>query len=180
MEHRLLEDFKGYINYDLGDTTKDSTLSLSLEASEDFLKTSYGIHCIEKTLVFTFDGNGGTFYYFPYVITSVDSVVVDGVTLDLGTVSLRHNKLRLKEGSFTTGYDNVVITAKVGYLDADLPNSLKVAMFKLANKIFVDVDEARDSVAGYNTNTKTGVDFVQKHLPDTFDTLVAPYRIILV
>jgi len=178
VSHRLLDEFKGYLNYDLGDVTKDDSISLCLSASEKFLQSYYGVHCESASYTYVTDGNALDYLYLPHVISSVTSDSIDAVAVDSTLISPKGNKLRLKEGSFTSGFDNVSVVYNVGYSDLDLPMDLKVAMFKLASKLFKDSDENRDAISGYNTNTKTGIDFIQKHLPDTFELLIAPYRVI--
>lgn len=177
MSHRLLDDFKAYIDYDLADVTKDDVLSLCLSASEGFLKDTHGINCELKEITVVLDGDGNDYVYLPNIISSISKVTIDSVELDITTVSPRYNKVRLKEGSFTSGIDNISITYTVGYQDISIPNNLKVAMYKLAFKLFKDTDESRDGIANYKTNIKTGIDFIQQHLPDTFEFLIQPYII---
>ena len=178
MSHRFLDEFKGYMGYDTGDVTKDESISLCLEASEDYLVSNFNIMCLEQSLTYTADGDGGDYLYLPYRINTITSITLDGVVLDSNTYVFRQNKIRLKEGSFTSGFDNLIVVYTAGYLDESLPPSLKSAMFKLAEKLFKDADESRDGIGGFNTNTKTGTDFVQLHLPNTFYNLIAPYRLL--
>lgn len=178
MSHRFLDEFKGNMGYDTTDVSKDNSISMYLEASEDYLKTSHSIVCLSQEITYTVDGNALSYLYTPYKINTITSITVDGVLLDSGTYVFRNNKIRLKEGSFTSGYDNVVIVYTVGYADADLPSSLKTAMFKLAEKLFKDADEAREGISAYNTNTKTSTDYIQNHLPLTFLDLISPYKVL--
>ena len=180
MSHRFLDEFKGYMGYDTGEVSKDESISLCLEASEGFLESNYGIICLSKELTSVFDGDGKSFFYVPYVIDSITSITLDSVVIDPSLYSFKYNKVRLKEGSLTSGFDNVTVVYKVGYLDTALPSGIKTALFKLAEKLFKDADESRDGIGGYNTNIKTGLDFVQLHLPNTFLNLIAPYRVLTV
>ena len=180
MSHRLLDDFKGFLSYDLSDSTKDDALSLALGASESALYSVYGIELESKNKTEVFDGEGTSYYLLSEGVTSIVSLTVDSVVIELTDIYIKNGYLKLKTGTITSGIQNCTLVYSVGYADAELPENLKMALFKLANKLFSDTEESRDGISNYTTGTKVGTDYIAKHLPDTFEFLVQPYKKIFV
>lgn len=178
MSHRLLDEFKQSIEYDLADATKDDKLSLALSSAESMIEATYGVPIGLKEVEIVFDGDGSNTVFTEYYNPSFVSLTIDGVTIASTEVYFKNNYLRLKTLTFTSGIQNCILKISVGFTDLLLPDSIRMGLFKLANKIFVDMDEAREGVTSYSTGTKTGMVFVQKHLPDTFELLIQPYRSI--
>lgn len=178
MSHRLLDEFKQSIEYDLADTLKDDKLSLALSSAESMIETTYNIQVGLKEVEVVFDGDGESIVFLEYYNPSFVSLTVDTVAIDSTEVYFKNSYLRLKTLTFTSGVQNCVLKVNVGFEDTVLPDSIRMGLFKLANKIFVDMDEAREGVTSYSTGTKVGTVFVQKHLPDTFELLIQPYRAI--
>jgi len=176
MAHRLLNSFKVYADLDLANTDKDDKISLALTAAETFINNRYNIMLESKSFVETFDGDGTNVIRTTYRIDSLVSVLIDGVDDGLSNYSIKDNVIRLISGNTTTGYGNIIVTYMVGY--DTLPQDLELALYKLANKLYTDADEAREGVNNFSTDTKTGITYVVQHLPTSFETLINPYRII--
>ena len=178
MAHRLLDDFKKYAELAVDELDKDDKISLALSASEDLIKSKYNIHIAEATKIEISDGDGTASIYTNYAITALSSITLNENVEDITNYSARGNVVRSKSSTFAEGYDNVTVTYTTGYADADIPSSLKMALFKLADKFYRDADEARDGVSGFSTNTKTGIQYEVQHLPTSFTALIQPYVIM--
>lgn len=178
MAHRLLNDFKKFAELAVEEIDKDDKISLMLSSAEKYIKDAYNIAIQEETIVQTFDGEAVSYITLSYAPTALTSVVLDGDIIDNVNFSIRDNVLRYLDNIFTIGYDNVVVTYTTGYADTDIPGDLKLALFKLANKFYIDADEERDGVSSYQTNTKTGVYYEVQHLPTSFEILINPYRLL--
>lgn len=178
MAHRFLSEFKQYLGREVLNTDKDFLLDTCLSASEDFIKTNYNLPLALETITETLDGEGTIFLYLPYRATSVESLSIDEDPVEPTDIYIKHGVVRLTTGTFSEGVQNIDITYTTGWDDLQLPPALKTAMFSLGGMLFADADEARTGVEGWNTNTKTGVDYIVQHLPPTFEKLVSPYRVI--
>ena len=174
--HRLLTDFKVYSNLDLTVTDTDELIDTVLTASEEYIKTMYGIYLKSDTITEIIDGDGKTYFTVKYDIVSIISLTIDGVAIGISDISVKDNVVRLKTITPTNDYDNIEITYTVGWEDIVLPMQLKLALFKLADKLYTDITEDREGVSGYNTNTKVGIDYIYHELPDNFETMINPYK----
>ena len=176
MAHRLLNSFKAYADLDVANTAKDDKISLALTAAETFINNRYNIMLESKSFVETLDGNGTNIIRTTYRIASLVSVLIDGIDNGLANYSIKDNTIRLISGKVTKGYGNIIVTYMVGY--NTLPQDLELALYKLANKLYTDADEAREGVNKFSTDTKTGITYIAQNLPTSFETLINPYRII--
>lgn len=178
MAHRFLSEFKQYLGRETTNTDKDFLLDTCLSGAESFIETNYNLPLLETTVTETLDGDGTNYLYLNYRATSVSTLVVDDDTIDPTDIYIKNGIVRLINGTFDEGIQNIEITYAYGWVDANVPPALKVALFSLGDMLFRDADEVRGGVKGWNTNTKAGVDYVVQHLPPTFEKLVAPYRVI--
>jgi len=181
MSHRLLSDFKNFIEYGNSDTEYDEIFSLVLESAESFIENLCNMKIEQESLTYTFNGDGTDTIRLPYTpIASIDTIVVSNDTKDVSDYYTNGSFLVDMVNTFTTGTQNVVITYTVGYLDADIPAPIKTSMFRIADKIYKDMSQNRDGVASFDSQTKVGVDFVKQDLPEGVLLFLQPYRNIVV
>jgi len=178
MAHRFLSEFKQYLGREVSNVDKDFLLETCLSGAESFIESNYNLPLVETTITETLDGDDTNYLYLNYRVSSVSSLTVDEELVDPSDIYIKSGVVRLISGTFSEGIQNIEITYTCGWADLNLPSALKVALFSLAGMMFKEADEARTGVEGWNTNTKTGMDYVVQHLPPTFEKLVSPYRVI--
>ncbi len=177
MASRFLDDFKNYKEFDLTDTSQDEIMNLVLDASESYIENECNIILAESTKTLNISGNGtNTIYLDASPINSIVSVKIDDVIQDINDFVVINNHLYYKVSTFTSGALNVLVAITTGYSPTSISNTLKLAILKLADKLFTDATDNRDGVTGYDTGIKMGEHYVHSDLPDNIKAILYQHK----
>jgi hypothetical protein len=174
LNHPLLVDLKQFLELDDTYTDKDAMLNMLLKGAEDFINSRYKIVLRPTTKIRYFSGDGFTnTLYMPTRVARVLTLKVDGTLVDPEDYILSNNNaIILKTGTFAKGVGNIEVHVGVGYYLGDLavpppgyeeiPGDLKVALFKLVEKLFNDATQNRDGVNAYTADVSQRATFYDK------------------
>ena len=177
MAHRLLTEFKIFMDYDEEDVTHDNFFDIALGAAERFIENYCGIKLDVDTITSTTNGDSTAVLFLPVLpIGTINSVEVDGVVKDASEYYVSNGAVRLVADVFSAGVQNIVVDYTTGYADIDLPNDIKVSMFRIADKIFKDAIQNRDGIDSFSSQTKMGVNYIQQDLPEGVQLMLNMYR----
>ncbi len=109
---------------------KESVLNSAQEQVADYL--GYDPESKSHTDYISGIGNN-RLYLKAQPITAVSSVVIDGVTLDSSAYDIMRDYLRLKDGVWAKGVENVLVTYTAGYSSSNMPDTIKMVVLQIAS-----------------------------------------------
>jgi len=158
------EEITIYLDDENLSANEQTTLSFIISACEQRMKSYCNRDFEETTYEETYNGNGKKYLnvnQFPVTSVVADIVIViddndavDTTDDDIFKVNKSIGKLYCSSG-FTTGFQNVDITYKAGYVAADLPEDLKYALLLLIQSTWNKFKEKSSDVAEYTAGDIT-------------------------
>lgn len=174
----FLEEFKRYLEFDVTDDREDTLLDIVLLGTQSFIGSVYGTVIGQQVVTDTLNGNGQAYYYLNQSpIVTISSLSIDGTAVDIGDYYFKDNEIRMITGTFTSGTQNVDINYTIGYDTSDIPDDLKLALFKIAEKMYYDASQNRDGVSVISNDIKQRASFVDK-IPLVAESILNSYRVI--
>jgi hypothetical protein len=171
MTPELIAYFIQYLDISGEDVEIISFASQLLAQVEDYIYNTYDISINPRTLIEYHDGkNSKKLYTTKGRITSVNSIIVGGVALDISSIITTGNSIYIPDNTFPTGVDNIMITYSVGFTNyTDIPPSLLNAMFSIGKKMYTDITKNLENFSMVSSDIKQSVRPVDKisYLTDT-------------
>ncbi len=166
-----LENAKQYLG--LTAAADDTLLGRLITAASAWIKSFLNRDVLETAYLDTFDGTGTPKLMLPqYPITSLTSVTVDGVAVDLATLVFRGAVLTRTDGAiFPMGYGNVAVSYKAGF--TAIPADIEQACVEIVGWNY----KVRDRI-GHASKTIQGevVAFQTQDIPNQAKTLLNNWR----
>lgn len=72
-------------------------------------------------------------YLYAHPVTAVSSLSVNGSVIDSADFTLHDTYLRLKDGVFPTGIDNVEVSYTAGWSSQNMPSVIKMVILQIAS-----------------------------------------------
>ena len=172
--HPLLAELKQFLEIDDAFTDKDALLNMLLQGAEAFIKSRYGIVLTPTTETMVFSGDGTTNkLLLPVKVVRINYLKINGDLIPTSDYILSKNSaIILKGGTFTKGVGNIEVNASYGFYLGGLavpppgfkpiPGDLKVALFKLTEKLYNDATQNRDGVNAYTADVSQRATFYDK------------------
>ena len=174
----FLDEFKQYLEFDITDETEDVLINDVLLGTQSYISTTYGTVIGQVTKTITLNGNGNAYYYLnESPIISITSLTISDTLQNTDNYYFKDNEIRLITGTFISGTQNVELEFTVGYDTSSIPDDLKLALFKIAEKMYYDASQNRDGVTTISNDIKQNASFVDK-IPYLVQSILYAYRII--
>lgn len=109
---------------------KESILKASEEKVVDYL--GFSPEQAERTDYISAIGQN-RLYLYAHPVTAVSSLKISGNSVDASAFTLNDTYLRLKDGVFPQGIENVEVTYTAGWTDETMPNVIKMVILQIAS-----------------------------------------------
>ena len=177
MSNVYLTDFKTYLEFTLDDVDHDSLLDMLLGASQGFISSLYNVYTFGTTESLTLNGNGKSYMYLSFTpITGVTVLTIDGEAIDVSEYYFVDNAIHLMDGAiFSRGNMNVTMDVAYGYTIDTVPDDLKFALFKIAEKTYYDATQNREGVSTLSNDIKQRASFYNE-IPEIAEIILSTYK----
>ena len=174
----FLDDFKRYLEFDVTDETQDNLINDVLLGTQAYIGKTYGTVIGQLTRSVKLNGDGLSYLYLnESPLVSISALTISGTFQDTSNYYFKDNEIRLIAGNFSVGKQNIEIDYVVGYDDTDIPDDLKLALFKLSEKLYYDATQNRDGITTVSNDIKQRASFYDK-IPYVAQSILYAYRII--
>lgn len=162
----FLSPFKEYLERDVTNEEQDAVLNICLNSAQQFIETSIGIVIGNRDETLLLNGNGFSFIQSDvWPLTVISSITIGDTLQDISNYYFDGYEIGLLTGVFTSGTRNVEVEVSVGYTDTNIPADLLMALFKLAEKQFIDATDNREGISLLSNDIKQRVSYTNKLPP---------------
>ena len=130
-----------------------------LKTAEELVVSYLGFNPVESQRSQTLSGIGSDrIYPYAYNITDVDSLTVNGV--EISDYEINETYIRLPDGVFPTGINNVAITYTAGWDDDSMPSTIKMTIMQIAS-LMMEESEGNIGVTGksFGDNSRSFINY---------------------